>query len=206
MFIHRYRLTLTYLSISKLLWTDRDLVDIHTPGMPMPRLAMSSSKEEWAEAGHSLFAKGRYEEAMLDFQRAGLRQEKQVAFAFLLRQRAEALPADRGANLIARNVAYIKAADAFIDAVPHARTIEEKQSYRRNAGGAFERGGEYAKAAEAYLGAEQYDLAAQLFRRAGMFDEALGVVKNHEREMSDDVARGVRDVSKIHYLRENKIA
>ena len=144
---------------------------------------------------------------MLDFQRAGLRQEKRVAYAFLLRERADALPLDhRGgaAGNAVRSEAFIKAADAFSASVPGALR-EEKRSYHRNAGECYERGGDNKRAAESYLDAEQYDLSAKLFRKAGLFDEALDVVKNHEDKMNESVVRSIVEVSKIQFLRQNKI-
>ena len=141
---------------------------------------------------------------MLDFRRAGLWQEKQVSYAFFLREQADSMPVGQRGAAASRNVAYIKAAEAFLESIPRAQDAEKK-SYSRNAAQCFENGGDLARAGQAYLDAEQYELSAQLFRKAGMFDEAVDVISKHQHQMQGDVAQSIMDVSKIHFLRENKL-
>lgn len=141
---------------------------------------------------------------MLDFQRAGLRQEKLVALAFLLREQANALPLDQRGAVAARLAAFVKAADAFIAAVPGA-VAQEKIAYHRNAGECYENGRELGKAGRAYLDAEQFELSAKAFRKAGMFDEAVDVVHQHGNRMDQDVARSILDVARIQFLRQNRV-
>ena len=84
----QYFLRLT--SRTQLLWADRGLIDIHPQGEPVPKLAVSSGKEEWAKAARNLFRKRQYSEAMHGFERAGLHHERQVSLAYLLRDQARA--------------------------------------------------------------------------------------------------------------------
>ncbi|KAM5542268.1 hypothetical protein V8D89_004141 [Ganoderma adspersum] len=187
------------------IWADRELVEEHRPDMPMPTLAVSSGKEEWADAARSLFVKRQYSEAVDAFERAGRPQERLVALAYSLREEARASFANTRGVVSSQSSAFVKAAEAFIDSVYGALEPEDRRTYYRIAAECYVRGGDDGKAGAAYRDAAEYTLAAKHFRKAGMFDEAIAVVQSHEKDIPRDVVQSIIDVSKLYYIRENEL-
>src|ERR1700691_6117195 len=104
-------------------WTTKNLVQNCTPGTDVPRLAVSSTPEEWADFGKSLFQHQRYVQAMHCFERAGMHREVAVANAYRLRDQARIIPSAHDQ----REDAYIVAAEAFIECAVTA--TKEKRAY-----------------------------------------------------------------------------
>ncbi len=172
----------------------------------MPRLAVSSGKDEWAEVAWSLFHKKQYSEAELAFERAGLRKERQIAHAFVLRNLVLASSVGlaengRSASTVERCTAV---AQAFVQCAEESEDAEDKRSYYRTAGQYYALAGNDRAAAQAYYDAALYDEAAQYYRAAGMFDDAVCVVQRH-REVSAPVAESIISVAKLQFSRENEI-
>lgn len=63
----------------RLLWTSKDQVHNCTPGTDVPHLAVSSTPDEWADQGHTLFRNKRYFQAMHCYERAFLSKEAQIS-------------------------------------------------------------------------------------------------------------------------------
>ena len=187
------------------IWADRELVDEHRPDMPMPALAVSSGKEEWAEAARSLFVKRQYSEAVDAFERADRPQERLVALAYSLREEARASFANSHGVVSSQSSMFVKAAEAFVDAAHGALEDEDRRTYYRIAAECYVRGGNDGKAGAAYRDAREYTLAAKHFRKAGMFDEAVTVVQSYGEDIPRDVVQSIVDVSKLYYIRENEI-
>ena len=187
------------------IWADRDLVQEHTPDMPMPTLAMSSGKEEWAEAARSLFIKRQYSEAADAFERADRPQERLVALAYGLREEARTSFANTRGGVSSQSSAFAKAAEAFIDASHGALEPDDRRTYSRIAAECYVRSGDDGKAGAAYRDAQEYTLAAKHFRKAGMFDEAIVVVRSYGQDIPPDVVQSIVDVSKLYYIRENEL-
>ncbi|KAM5542265.1 hypothetical protein V8D89_004138, partial [Ganoderma adspersum] len=187
------------------IWADRELVEEHRRDMPMPTLAVSSGKEEWADAARSLFVKRQYSEAVDAFERANRPQERLVALAYSLREEARASFANTRGVVSSQSSAFVRAAEAFIDAVHGAPEPEDRRTYYRIAAECYVRGGNDGKAGAAYRDAAEYTLAAKHLRKAGMFDEAVAVVQFHGQDIPPDVVQSIVDVSKLYYIRENEL-
>ena len=172
----------------------------------MPTLAVRSGTQEWAEAARLLFIKRQYSKAMDAFERADLPQERRVSLAYNLREQARAAPVITRGKDLSQSAAFAKAAEAFVDAVPGAPKLEDQQAYYRIAAECYVRSGNNGKAGAAYRDAGQYTLAATHFRKAGMFDEAVAVVQSHGQEVDPDVSQSIVNVSKLYYIKENKLA
>lgn len=188
----------------QMLWTGNGLVEIHPPGAPVPKLAVASNKDEWAEAARSLFSKRLYSEAMRGFKHAGLQHEHAVALAYHLREQALSAPAKpRTGTGISQADAFAKAAKQFAIV---ARTDElEQRTYFRIAAECFVRSGDDRKAGAAYKAAGEYTLAAQHFRKAGDFDNAVQVIKSQEKAMDPEVVEGIIGVARLHYIRKQDL-
>ncbi|KAI0762352.1 hypothetical protein C8Q74DRAFT_1336826 [Fomes fomentarius] len=180
----------------RMIWSKNNQVETCTPGSDVPKLAMSSSPEEWAATARSLFNNRRYPQAMHCYERAGMTRERAVAQAYHLRERARsASPSQREA--------YVTAAEAFLASARDA--ITEKNAYYRIAAECFAHCEDHARAAKAYFDASEYDLAAQYYRKAGNFDEAVEVIRSHKSDMSPSVVENITEVSKLFFLREQEV-
>ena len=166
------------------------------------RLAMSSTAEDWAKTALSLFNNRRYLQAMHCYERAGLAREKAVAHAYYLRELARTTPVTRG-DTAAQAAAFVVAAEAFIASARDA--VTEKRAYYRIAAECYAHCGDDYKAAQAYSSATEYTLAAQHFRKAGKFEDAVNVVKLHKDKVNATVAQSIMDVSRLYFLREKQI-
>ncbi|EMD41416.1 hypothetical protein CERSUDRAFT_89982 [Gelatoporia subvermispora B] len=186
----------------RVFWTSRGQIQNCTPGTDVPRLAMSSTPEEWAKTALSLFNNRRYLQSMHCYERAGLEREKAAAHAYHLRELARSTPVI-GGDTTSQSKAFSEAAEAFIASA--AEAVNEKRSYYRIAAECFLHSASDRKAAEAYFLASEYTLSAQHYRRAGMFDEAVEVIQKHRNAMVPQVVESIIDVSRLEYLRQHKL-
>ncbi|KAH9855762.1 hypothetical protein C2E23DRAFT_548924 [Lenzites betulinus] len=186
----------------RILWTEKDLIENCDPGTDVPRLAMSSTAEDWAKMALELFNNRRYMQAMHCYERAGLAREKAAAHAYYLREVARSTVVTKGAPA-ARAMAYVTAAEAFSASAQEA--VTEKRAYYRIAAECYINSGDDYKGAQAYVNATEYTLAAAHFRKAGKFDDAVGIVKNHREDVAENVAENIVEVSRLYYLREKNL-
>jgi tetratricopeptide (TPR) repeat protein len=174
--------------------------------MDVPLLAVSSSPEEWEKSGRSLFQNKRYLQALHCFERAGLTREVAVSHTYYLREQAQLIPVveSRKAQQT-RVVAFLTAAEAFLECATAAINTKEKRVYYRNAGDCFERAEDDYRAARAYVEAHEFTTAAKLFRVCAKFDEAIDVVKQFRHEIDDDVAQNIFGVARLFYFRGGEL-
>jgi tetratricopeptide (TPR) repeat protein len=164
----------------------------------VPRLAVSSSLEEWAEQGQHLFEHKRYPQAMHCFERACRPREAAVANAYFLRESARSTQ-----NAIKRSEAFLIAADAFLTCAADAK--KEKRVYLRNAAECFAHGGDNARAAHTYISAGEFTLAVEHYHKDGMVEDVVRVINCHGNEVKPDVVNTVIGVARLFYLREHKL-
>lgn len=131
-----------------------------------------------------------------------MHREVAVTEAYYLREQARATPTGRD-RVRSRDSLFFSAAEAFLGCAKVAK--KERRVYYRNAADCFECGGKLLEAANAFLEGEEFNLAAKLYRKLGMFDEAVQVVKMHEDMMNVDVVDGIIDVARLFYFREHKL-
>lgn len=172
-------------------------------GTDVPRLAVSSSAEEWARTADSLFHNRRYMQAMHCYERACLPKDKAVAYAYYLREQARSTAALLRKDPKGLSQAYITAAEAFL--ISAGEAVSGQQTYYRIAAQCYEDGGEYNNAARMYLLAQMFAESAQLFRKAGNFSDAVQVVKAHADGIPQTVSDSIINVSRLFYLRESKL-
>ncbi|KAG2131228.1 P-loop containing nucleoside triphosphate hydrolase protein [Suillus bovinus] len=164
-------------------WTSRNQVQNCTPGTDFPHLAVSSTPEEWASFGRSLFSHKSYSQAIHCFKRANLRHEVKVCEAYQLREVARssvgvALPSDQ-------KRAFNVAANVFDDCGATA-TGDQKLQYYRSSADCYVRAGDDLKAAEAYLNAQEFEQAAKRYRKVGQFDKILQVLDDHGMNIPEE--------------------
>lgn len=189
-----------------MLWSSKNLVQVCIPSSDVPRLAVSSSPQEWAATGVDLFQRKQYIQAMECFGRANLHREVDVCHAYSLRERARAVPVSPHKNGDALSkAAFLAAAEAFIDCAAAAFKDGERRGYLRIAGECYAQNDDNSKAAQAFFNAQEYTLAAQCYRKAGCFDDAIGVIQSHKEEILPEVVESIVDVVRLVYLRDTQV-
>ena len=207
---HSSHLALTSLTPQQMIWTSRSQVQNCTPGTDIPRLAVSSTPEEWKAFGHDLFKHKRYPQAMHCFTRASRPWMAAICEAFQLREVARAKVGV--APLKVQQDAFLTAADAFVavaranDAPPNgAPSVKDKLQYYRNAADCYVRASDHRKAADAYLGAHEYDLAARGFRKVGLFDKMLEVLDKHFQKIPSESSEELYTVCRLFYCSKRDV-
>lgn len=137
------------------------------------------------------------------FERASQDRQVAVCRAYYLREQARITNTRNSRQSIATHQkAFLVAAEAFNECASVAS--QEKTAYYMNAGNCFEHGGEDRKAAQAYLNAEEFTLAAKLYRKSGLFDEAVDVVQSHKDQIPQDVVDGIIGVARLFYFKSSQ--
>ena len=124
-----------------------------------------------------------------------------VSNAYVLRDIAEKMPNHLG-TAKTRPAAFESAAQAFLACARDARESGSK-TYKdcyQLAARYFGEAGNIIKAAENYRIAENFKMAAHLFRKLGKFDDVYDIITNH----GDKVAPEDLDITRLYYLREKK--
>ncbi|KAG1854678.1 hypothetical protein C8R48DRAFT_721046 [Suillus tomentosus] len=180
----------------RIFWTSRNQVRNCTPGTEVPHLAVSSTPEEWASFGRSLFSHKRYSQAIHCFERANLHREVKVCEAYQLR---EAARSSVGVALLSNQKrAFNVAADAFTDCGATA-TGNQKLQYYRNSADCYVRAGDDLKAAEAYLSAREFEQAAKRYSKVGRFDKTLHVLNDHGMDIPEETTAELWTVCRLFY-------
>jgi hypothetical protein len=135
------------------------------------------------------------------FERAGRHREVAVANAYSLREGAQKMTSAHRHDKDPA-AAFLAAAEAFMECAVAA--TREKRAYYRIAAECFVKHGNNYKAAKAYLDAEEYTLAAQLYRKDGHFDDAVHIITAHRDKMLSNVVESILDVARLVYLRDSK--
>ncbi|KAF9242380.1 hypothetical protein BU15DRAFT_43965 [Melanogaster broomeanus] len=188
----------------RMIWTSRDQVQNCTPGTDVPHLADSgSSNAEWESSGRNLFKHKRYPQAMHCFSRASLPRMVAICKAFHLREIANSK-----VDIAPRKdqqQAFLVAADAFMTSGNDAPAGTDKLQYYRNAAKCYVQAGDDRKAAIAYLAAQEYDLAARQYRKAGLFDETLGIIHKYSQSIPSESTEELYMVCRLfYYSKSNK--
>jgi tetratricopeptide (TPR) repeat protein len=155
-------------------------------------LAVSSSHDEWEEAGRTLFLNKRYAHAVQCFQKARLTREEDIAKAYLLREQAHtAASSDQPEHFTDAATAFMKCA---------SQTTAERRLYLRIAAECYEECGDVSEAANQYIQAEEFDRAALLCLNNGIWARAMQVVREKKDGMKEDVVNHIIHECRMHYL------
>ncbi|TFK22052.1 hypothetical protein FA15DRAFT_758287 [Coprinopsis marcescibilis] len=188
----------------KNLWSHKGLVEDFDPnssGGAIQQFVVSSSEEEWEDRARYFFQRENYHEAAHCFRRANLGREANVSHAYLMRKEAQ-----RTANLEKQLKSFSAAAQAFLECVQEAVTDEDRRVYSHNVGDCFENARDFGRAGDAYRDAEEHDAALKMYRKAGMFDEGVQLIKDHAGTMSLTLVEDFTDVAKLFYLKTKEVA
>ncbi|KAG2109745.1 uncharacterized protein F5147DRAFT_150627 [Suillus discolor] len=180
----------------RIFWESQNLIRTCARSTDISPLAASSTPDEWAFSGRSLFFHKRYSQAIHCFERADMHREVKVCKAYLLREAARSSVGVALLNVQQR--AFTAAADAFVECAA-AATGNEKRQYYRTSAYCYIRGGQDLKAADNYLKAEEFELAAKSYRKGGSFDRTLHVLTDHRAVIPEKTATELWMVCRLHY-------
>lgn len=143
-------------------------------------------------------------QAVFCFEHAGLKLERLVAYAYLLRRTAQRIALKDGQS-ITKNEAYFRAAESFV-VCAGLSSLGKRLRYFELAADCFSlTGGSHASAAAtAYHCAEKFTQAAVHFKQAGMFDEVVDVILFHRDKVDAKVAERCLSIAKLHFHREGQ--
>ncbi|KAF9067282.1 hypothetical protein BDP27DRAFT_1328979 [Rhodocollybia butyracea] len=167
----------------RLYWTENDVARNIKPGLNAPTLATTSSPEEWANQGRTLFERKKWAEAKHCFERALQPDKVAIAEAYLRRERAERSSFDTKAGIKLRNHRFCEAAEAFLNCARSAAR-NRKLDFVRLAGSCYEKAGEFLLAAGNYHTARRFGEAVQCYRQADHYEEAINIVQNEDVDPS----------------------
>lgn len=191
----------------KLLWESKGFIQHCVPGGDVPRLAVSSTPDEWAKTGRTLFTNRRYLQAMHAFERANFPREAKISYTHYLREIARNIQPTNKENIRARRTAFRDAAMSFLECAKSSKG-KEQRVYFHNAGDCFEQAGacgdhaeDFGNAAESYEMAKEYTSAVKLYRKGDLFDEAVNVVQQHRHEVDEALADSVLEVARFYYFK-----
>ncbi|KAG8220598.1 hypothetical protein J3R82DRAFT_2824 [Butyriboletus roseoflavus] len=185
----------------RMIWTSRNQVQDCTPGMDVPQIAVSSTREEWKKSGRYLLDHKKYLQAMHCFDRASLPRMVAVCNAFHLREVAHAKVGVAPPR--AQQDAFLTAADAFMASGDDAPPGKEKLQYYRNAAHCYVRAEDDQKAAIGYISAQDYDQGARHFRKVGLFNETLEVLHKHSQKIPSESLEELYTVCRLFYCRKH---
>ncbi|KAG2023736.1 hypothetical protein CC2G_001355 [Coprinopsis cinerea AmutBmut pab1-1] len=195
----------------KVLWTAKDYIQNCAPGTDVPRLAVSSTPEEWAKTGRTLFTNRRYLQSMHAFQRAGMEREVKIAHTHFLREEARSAIATNKEGMLSKQNAFVVAAESFLECAAFS-TGKRRKVFYHNAADCFERAAQlfdmldlFARAAKAYEDAEEYTPAVRLYRKCDKFDEAVNIVVGHKGKVDQSLAENVVDVARLFYFKQREL-
>jgi len=149
---------------------------------------------------NSLFLRKRYDQASIAFQRADCPHEAAVCGAYSLREKARSQPSGAG---VPREKVFVEAAVAFNNCA-QASPLEwedERRAYYKNAGECFSEGRRLGEAGKSYVKAEEYTLAARVYRRGGHFDEMVEVLRLHESSIDNNLVCNLTQVARMFYFK-----
>ncbi|KAI9566710.1 hypothetical protein HD554DRAFT_2040083 [Boletus coccyginus] len=187
----------------RMIWTARNQVENCTPEKDIPRLAVSSGPAEWERQGHDLFKHKKYPKSMYCFTKAKLPRMVAICQAFHLREVARAKVGV--APQKDQQDAFLTAAKAFMASGNDAPRGKDKLQYYRNAADCYVRAEDDLKAADAYLDAQEYDLAARRFRKVGLFDKTLEVIRKHSKNISPESLKELETVCRLFYCSKRDV-
>ncbi|PBK77543.1 hypothetical protein ARMSODRAFT_949477 [Armillaria solidipes] len=184
----------------RIFWTSKDLIQNYTPGSDAPRLASSSTPEEWASKGRELFYRKQFSHAKHCYIRANLPILASIAGAYDLRAKARKVIGTSRPKVLERCSCFAEAAISFSECAKVTSSPKDSLTYFRISGECFEQADQKYQAAQMFFQAQEYTRAAELYRDLGKFDEAVAIVKAHEDKVSSKVVENVIKLARLTYF------
>ncbi|KAK0207600.1 hypothetical protein IW262DRAFT_1469183 [Armillaria fumosa] len=195
----------------RIFWTNKGLIDNHTWGSDAPRLASSSTPEEWAAEGRELFNAKRFFQAKHCYFKAGLHLLASIADAYDLRAKARNVIGTSMHKVVERRSCFTEAANSFFECAKVTKAsaqLKDSTTYLRISGECFEQADKKYQAAKIFYHIQDYTHAAELYRDIGelrSLDEAVAIVKSHNGKMALKVVQDVIKRARLAYFSNGQI-
>ncbi|KAI0089819.1 hypothetical protein BDY19DRAFT_1047690 [Irpex rosettiformis] len=189
----------------RMLWDAQGLVETRSTIADVTQLASTSTLEEWEKTARTLFDNKRYNQASRAFTRAKMWHERDIARAYQLREMAQCTPRSDDTVPNSREQAFLTAAEAFYLCAGVSPSRTGRLAHYRIAAECYLEALELKKSAEAYILAEEYTKAAQVFRQGGFFEQAIDTIDRYGEHIPLADAEKIRDVAKIHYSKKQDL-
>lgn len=163
---------------------------------------VSNTVGEWAKQAQTYFSKSLFSEAGFCFRKAEMTWWADVALAYGQRQAALRLPEKHSE----RNNNFAKAASEFDRLARQAQKTEYPENLRLmflNAAESYVVIADHVQAAKSFLKAQKPTEAAYYFRLAGLFDQALKVVRHFP--VDPVVAESIKYAAMVVYTRKRDL-
>ncbi|KAG8770099.1 hypothetical protein FRC12_004522 [Ceratobasidium sp. 428] len=172
------------------------------PDNPMPQLSVSSPEADWSKSGYLLFNEHLYVQAILCFDKAGRLLERDIAAAYQSRKEAWLLYG-KSADQHAWHDSFAKAANSFLACATRADGKQQVVCYLR-AAECFLQTNDWKLAADAFVAAEEFSLAARNFCRAGCFNDAMDLIENYADRIQKDFANEITEMARLQTSRQSR--
>ncbi|KAK0506463.1 hypothetical protein EDD18DRAFT_32642 [Armillaria luteobubalina] len=195
----------------RIFWTNKGLIDNHTWGSDAPRLASSSTPEEWAAEGRELFNAKRFFQAKHCYFKAGLHLLASIADAYDLRAKARNVIGTSTQKVVERRSCFTEAANSFFECAKVTKASAQSKdstTYLRISGECFEQADKKYQAAKIFYHIRDYTHAAELYKDIGelkSLDEAVAIVKSHKDKMVLKVVQDVIKLARLAYFSNGQI-
>ncbi|RXW13065.1 hypothetical protein EST38_g12789 [Candolleomyces aberdarensis] len=192
----------------KMLWQSKGHTQSCGPGDKVPQLAASSTSEEWATTGYTLFTNRRYLQAKHAFERAGRAREAKISYTHHLRDTAHSIQPSNKETTSTKRKELCFAAESFLECARDSKGKQQRVFFHNaaecfeNAGSCGDNMGDYQRAAEAYENAKEYTAAVRLYKKTEMFDEAVHIIQKHRQEVDEELANDVQEVATRFYSKK----
>ncbi|KAG8918499.1 hypothetical protein FRC00_012428, partial [Tulasnella sp. 408] len=179
-----------------------ELAESHGSDKEVLQFGVSNTVGEWAKQAQTYFSKSLFSEAGFCFRKAEMTWWADVALAYGQRQAALRLPEKHSE----RTNAFSKVASEFDRLARQAQKREYPENLRLmfvNAAESYVVISDHVQAAKSFLKAQKPTEAAYYFRLAGLFDQAVKVVRHFP--VDPVVAENIKYAAMVVYTRKRDL-
>lgn len=180
------------------MWQSKDEIET-SEDLDLSKFATASDTDSWARRGREFLVERRYLLASQAFRMARLFHDADVAEAFYFQGQVDTV------HPRMRHQALRDAAQAFERVAKTSDTLEKRVEYLTTSSRLFSEIPDITKAANCLVNAGSFTKAAILYKGVGMFDEALGVVREHGTHVDVPVKGEIVTASKLYYFQQLRI-
>ncbi|KIO30554.1 hypothetical protein M407DRAFT_20442 [Tulasnella calospora MUT 4182] len=179
------------------------LAESHGFDEAVPQFGVSNSVGEWAKQAQNYFSKNLFSEAGFCFRKAEMTWWADVALTYGKRQAALRLPEKN----LERTSAFANVANEFDRLARQAQKMEYPENLRLmflNAAESYAVVSDHVQAAKSFLRAQKFTEAAYHYRLAGLFEQAVKVVRHYPVDPA--VAESIKYAAMVVFTRKQDLA
>ncbi|KAG8918121.1 hypothetical protein FRC01_002041 [Tulasnella sp. 417] len=176
------------------------LAEVALPEESPPPMGVRSTKRQWALRGKECFQREDYVNASLAFERANLSWWKAVADGFEQKRIAELIPIRDSSRLRSLK----SAGDQISSCANRTSTAKDKTKLREISADCYLGAKAYKLAADQLYHLERYEEAAWNYRLAGSFRNAVAIIQDHRKKLSNKLVEDIKEVAAVVFSRQGE--